>query len=58
MELRSLEKIKLGKTISAQYTPTVRPDTELVDENGIQLKDIQVKMEQHRRKIMFQNTDL
>ena len=33
-----IRKDKLGKTISAQYTPTVRPDTELVDENGNPIK--------------------
>jgi len=29
-----IRKDKLGKTISATYTPTVRPDTEFVDKNG------------------------
>ena len=29
-----VRKDKLGKTISATYTPTVRPDTEFVDKNG------------------------
>ena len=33
-----VRKDKLGKTISAQYTPTVRPDTEFVDENGNPIK--------------------
>ena len=33
-----VRKDKLGKTISATYTPTVRPDTEFVDENGNPIK--------------------
>ena len=33
-----VRKDKLGKTISATYTPTVRPDTEFVDKNGNPIK--------------------